>query len=219
MKLGVLFIGTLFIFLLSTCTKFGKNVYVDGYVRNAITGEPYANISLRLYRGQISWGDPVGTASKTLKEVTTDANGYYKAEHLSTPFNAVYIQLGKGVEGGYILVEGQTPTVIKKGKKRHVDFGIVPYGAISIHIKNVSCFNTNDKIRLYFDGADYNSNVFSTGLMTELEGCIDIQDSPTKISMGNQYFHWEVTKNGITTTYYETIFVEENQTATLNVFY
>lgn len=133
---------------LASCTKFGKNVYVDGYVRNAITGEPVPNVSLKLYRKQIDWGDPLGTASKTLKSTTTDANGYFKAEHLSTPFNAVYIQMGGGVDGGYVLVDGQNPTLIKKGKKNHVDFGIVPYGYLKHTIKNTSCFDQTDTLVL-----------------------------------------------------------------------
>ncbi|AEA43636.1 hypothetical protein [Fluviicola taffensis] len=193
---------------LTSCTKLGKNVYVDGYVRNAITGEPVPNVSLRLYRGQVSWGDPVGTASKTLKEVTTDANGYYKAEHLSTPFNTVYIQLGKGVEGGYILVEGQTPTVIKKGKKKHVDFGVVPYGYLKQTIKNTSCFNQSDT--LFFNRKYQISNISNISDVDVIySGCVDFNSGYYKFPMGWYYISGYYKKNNVVTAFSDSIYITE----------
>ncbi len=207
--------------LLSGCTKFGKNVYVDGRVYNPITGEGIPNIPIRLYRNTIDSKDPLGVGSKTLETTTTDANGYYKVEHLSTPFNKVWIRLNSldYYPIGWVDFGNQGEAGIKKGKKNHLDYQMVPYGAIIIYIKNTSCFDLNDNIKLYFDGGVYDSNVFHKGLIINLNGCVDSPDPPIKISSGYKYFHWESTKNGIMTTYYDTIFVGENQTTTLNVFY
>ncbi|MDR0801949.1 MAG: hypothetical protein LBE77_05310, partial [Fluviicola sp.] len=113
----------------------------------------------------------------------------------------------------------QFTTLIKKGKKNHLDFETVPFGKIAIYIKNTACFNSNDNIKLYFDGGPYDSNVFHQGLIIDLNGCIDSADPAIKTTMGYKYFHWESTKNNITTTYYDTVFVNENQITTLNVFY
>lgn len=195
-----------YIFLLYSCTKFGKNVYVDGYVLNAITGEPVPNVSLRLYRKQIDWGDPLGTASKTLKSTTTDANGYYKAEHLSTPVNAVYIQMGGGVEGGYVLVGGKNPTLIKKGKKNHVDFGIVPYGYLKQAIKNTSCFDQTDT--LFFNREYQITNIPNLSDVNVLyEGCVDFHSGYYKFPMGWYYFSGYYKKNGVVTNFNDSIYI------------
>ncbi|AEA43638.1 hypothetical protein [Fluviicola taffensis] len=187
----------LFLFTLCTCTKFGKNVYVDGYVSNAITGEPVPNVSLRLYRGQISWGDPVGTASKTLKTVTTDANGYYKAEHLSTPFNAVYIQIGNGVEGGYVLIDGQDSKLIKKGKRNHFDYQMVPYGNYKLIINNINCQGVNDTIII-----NQTNQVGSfLGIDWILKGCNGYITANEKAPMGTVYTHYIIIRNGISNEY------------------
>lgn len=198
------------IIAITSCTKFGKNVYVDGYVRNAITGEPVPNVSLKLYRKQIDWGDPLGTASKTLKSTTTDANGYFKAEHLSTPFNAVYIQMGGGVEGGYVLVDGQNPTLIKKGKKNHVNFGIVPYGYLQINIHNTSCFDSNDELKIVRSHSitGFYDNVPNPAIYT---GCVNQTGNMNKAPMGWYKYNGTVTKNGISTIIRDSIYLNEGE--------
>ena len=206
------------IIAITSCTKFGKNVYVDGYVLNAITGEPVPNVSLRLYRKQIDWGDPLGTASKTLKSTTTDANGYYKAEHLSTPVNAVYIQMGGGVEGGYVLVDGQNPTLIQKGKKNHVNFGIVPYGYLQINIHNTSCFDSNDELKIYRTHSiiGFYDNVPNPAIYI---GCINQTGNLNKAPMGWYKFNGTVTKNGIVTQKKDSIYLSEGESKVWNIDY
>jgi hypothetical protein len=194
---------------------------VDGRVYNPITGEGIPNIPIRLYRNTIDSKDPLGTGSKTLQTTTTDANGYYKVEHLSTPFNQVWIRLNSldNYPIGWVDFGNTNEAGVKKGKRNHFDYQMVPYGNIIIYIKNTSCFDSNDNVKLYFQGDQYDSYTFNPGLLTELTGCVDIIDNPVKSSMGYKFFKWEATKNGITTLYYDTIFVDENQISTLNVFY
>ncbi len=218
MRVVVLSLFMIAVFLFTTCTKFGKNVYVDGYVRNAITGEPVPNVSLKLYRKQIDWGDPLGTASKTLKSTTTDANGYYKAEHLSTPFNAVYIQMGGGVEGGYVLVDGQNPTLIKKGKKNHVNFGIVPYGQLHWHIKNINCEGVTDTM-WYKIKYQYDSDFLSIWSFP-FTGCADITGNGTdKMEMGNHIIYMRIKRPSGTIYKYDTVFVNESGITNFDLFY
>ena len=206
---------------LSTCTKFGKNVYVDGRVYNPITNEGIQGIPIKLYRYKLDSKDPLGSSSKTLETTLTDANGYYKMEHLSSPFHKVFVQLNSAGNYpiGWVNNESTGEVEVRKGKKNHLDYHMSQYGQIIIHIKNTACVNSNDNVKLYFDGGPYDGYTFNSGLITELVGCIDVTDSPVKSSMGYKYFHWQVTKNNVTTTFYDTIFVDNNQTAVLNVFY
>jgi hypothetical protein len=209
--------SALFLLVFSTCTKFGKNVYVDGYVRNAITGEPVPNVSLTIYRGQIDWKDPLGIDSKTLKTTTTDANGYYKLEYLSTLFNQVHIRIGGGVEGGYIVVQGGDG-IIKKGKKNHKDYGIVPYGQLHWHIKNTNCEGITDTM-WYKIKYQYNSDYLNLWSFPYI-GCTDISGNGTdKVEMGNHIIYMKISRPSGIIYKYDTVFVNESGITNFDLFY
>jgi hypothetical protein len=210
-------------FLLCTCTKFGKNVTIKGRVLNPITGEGIPNIEIWLQKP--TNGLPGGL--KTIKKATTDENGNYEIDKFSLSANSAicalpasgeYYPIGwKNSETGENM--GSPTLNIKKGKTMHVDYHAVPYGELSLNIKNENCTSSNDLLKLYFDGGLYDGYTFNSGLITTLSGCIDIPGTPVKSTTGKKYFHWEVTKNGITNTVYDTIFVEPIGITTLNIFY
>ncbi|AEA43635.1 hypothetical protein [Fluviicola taffensis] len=199
MKLGVLFIGTLFIFLLSTCTKFGKNVYVDGRVYNPITGEGIPNIPIRLYRSKLDSKDPLGTDSKTLQTTTTDANGYYKMEHLSTPFNHVWIRLNNldYYPIGWVGFGHTGSELVKKGKRNHLDYEMVPYGNYKIVVNNINCQGANDTIIIR------RTNQVGSFLAIDwvLTGCGGYNSSFSQAPMGTVYTHYTVIRNGVSNEY------------------
>lgn len=218
MKLNNTLICILLLVTLTTCTKFGKNIYVDGYVRNSITGNPVPNISLRLYRSQMDWKDPVGSTSKTLKTVMTDENGYYKIEYLSTLFNKAYVQIGDGVEGGYILLSGENTTQIKKGKRNHLNFEIVPYGYLQINIHNISCFDGNDELKIYRTHSipGFYDNVPNPATYI---GCLNQTGNVNKSPMGWYKYSGTVTKNGIVTPKKDSIYLNEGETKIWSINY
>lgn len=167
-KLFRLLLGILlFSFGLSACTKFGKNVYVDGRVYNPITGEGIEGIPIKLYRSKIDSKDPLGSSSKTLETTTTDANGYYKMEHLASPFNQVFVQLNSlgNYPIGWVGYGHTGSELVKKGKRNHLDYQMTPYGKVIIHIENISCVNSADNVKLYFDGGPYDGYTFNYGLI------------------------------------------------------
>ncbi len=214
----VFFIGIFLV--LASCTKFGKNVTVKGRVMNPVTGAGIEGAEVKLLK--IVGG--YDSNYKTIKSATTDASGNFELDKYTWTKPVVRCEVGDLYRLGWTKDGGQTfidnfELEVKKGKLINADFYAVPYGNISINIKNVSCFNSFDNIKLYFDGGPYDSRIFNPGLMTSLDGCVDIPGSPVKGSMGYKYFHWEVTKNSVTTTYYDTVFVGEGQTAILDINY
>ncbi len=221
MKQWVIF--SLVLVLIGGCTKFGKNMTVKGRVLNPITGEGIANAPLVMYRSTLDY--PSG--SKRVKETTTDSEGYFEISkaslskcYLTCHVTEVddYYPIGWEKKDDVPLFDAFTISV-KKGKTMRADYYAVPYGSLTLNIKNTSCFNSSDNIKIYFDSGPYDSRTFNPGMITSLDGCIDIPGTPVKSSMGYKYFHWEVTKNNVTTTYHDTVFVNENQTTILNVFY
>lgn len=219
MKQFFIFLVLFSVFL--SCTKVGKNITIKGRVLNPITGEGIPNVEIWLQKSTI--GLPGGL--KTVKTATTDASGNYELNKYSLSAHSAVCALS----GDYYPIGWRdsntgekmgSPTLnVKKGKTMHVDFHAVPYGKLQRHIKNINCTSENDQIKIYYDGAEYNDNLYSIGLLTTLDGCIDITTTPLKISSGNKYFHWEVTKNGVSNTYYDTIFVQDTGITTLDIFY
>ena len=211
---------TLFIFLFGGCTKFGKNVTIKGRVLNPITGEGIEGAEIWLQKTTL--GLPGGL--KTVKKVTSSADGSFELNKFGlVGYSAICVvgdryRLGWTQDGGASFT-GNFTLDVKKGKVMHADYYAVPYGNLQIHFKNISCFDSNDKVKLYFDGGKYDGFTFSSGLLIELNGCIDILDSPVKTTIGTKYFHWEVTKNNIISNYSGSIVINENQTSSLNVFY
>ena len=201
-------IALLMIATLSTCTKFGKNVYVDGRVYNPITGEGIPNIPVRLYRNTLDAKDPLGVGSKTLETTTTDANGYYKVEHLSTPFNKVWIRLNNldYYPIGWVDFGNQGEAGIKKGKKNHLDYQMVPYGYLKQTIKNTSCFDQTDT--LFFKREYQISNISNLSDINVLyEGCIDFNSGYYKFPMGLYVISGYCKKNGVVTNFSDSIYI------------
>ena len=187
------------IIAITSCTKFGKNVYVDGRVYNPITGEGIPNIPIRLYRNTLDSKDPLGVGSKTLETTTTDANGYYKVEHLSTPFNKVWIRLNNldYYPIGWVDFGNQGEAGIKKGKKNHLDYLMVPYGNFKLIINNINCLGVNDTIII-----NQTNQVGSfLGIDWIITGCVGYTTALEKVPMGTIYTHYKVIRNGFSTEY------------------
>ncbi len=204
--------------VLFCCGKINKRA-VEGHVMNPVTGLPIEGVKMSLVK--TTNGLPGG--EKTIGSAVTDANGYYKIEEKS--MKAVYLQvntfgnyhpIGWFKDGSY---SGGNNFPIEKGDVQTVDFHAVPYGNLQRHVKNISCFNTFDEIKLYYDGASKANYGYNIGMMTTLTGCIDITTNPLKMTSDYHYFHWAVTKNGLTNTYYDTIFVNASGVTNLDIFY
>ena len=61
------------------CTKLGKNITVKGRVLNPITGQGIEGVTLELLKGTLG----LPAELKSVKEVTTDANGNFEISKLS----------------------------------------------------------------------------------------------------------------------------------------
>src|SRR5690554_1261737 len=221
-QIKLLIIIFLLLGTMNSCTKFGKNVTIEGRVINPVTGEGISGVKIVLEKETLE----IPGGIKSIKEVYTDANGSFELNKFS--FRASQITANTGTAGDYYKIgwhkDGEYVSInstleIKKGKKLNVDFHMVPYGELQIRIKNTACFDAFDKVKIYFDGESDESRTFNPGLLYEKVGCMDVLDSKVKTTMGYKYFHWISIKNNITTTYYDTVFVGENTVSTISVFY
>ena len=199
MKLNYFLVCILLLITLSTCTKFGKNIYVDGRVYNPITGEGIEGVPVKIYRSKIDSKDPLGSDSKTLKTITTDENGYYKLEYLASPFNKAFVLVNYAgyyplgwVDNGSLGSNG-----IRKGKRNHLDYQIVPYGNYKLIVNNINCQGSEDTIILK------RTNQAGSFLIKDwiLTGCSGYTTATSKVPMGTIYTHYTVIRSGISNEY------------------
>lgn len=198
MKLNLIFAAVLLLPTVSTCTKFGKNLYVEGRVYNSITGEGIPNASLKIYRTKtdVNVGDPPPDP-KILKQTTTDENGYYKMEDLANAFKKVFVRLN---EDDYYFIVSPSAYPIKKGKKNRVDFEMVPAGLYKLVLNNVNCQGPGDTLII-----NQTNQVGSplSGVDRIFTGCDLNFYNPSffRMPMGTIYTHYTVKRNGVVNSY------------------
>ncbi|MBI2259208.1 MAG: carboxypeptidase regulatory-like domain-containing protein [Flavobacteriia bacterium] len=117
----------LLITILTTCTKFGENIYVKGKVVNPATGKGIPNVEIALQKKTTF---EFSTGYKAVEKVTTDANGDFEIRHLgglkqyylNCMYSSDYYPLGWTVNGTF---SDSYITKIKKGKKNEVVFQMI----------------------------------------------------------------------------------------------
>ena len=204
----------LFIIAIIVLISCSRKVTLKGRVLNPVTNQGIEGFTIAVSAD--TWELPGG--AKLVGETTSDANGdfvleFKKSGYYFSVYKEGYYSIG-WYQNGEIL-PGQLS--VGNGKNMKADFYAVPYGKLQINIKNMSCFDSSDMI--YFDGESDDSWTFNHGLLYEKHGCIDVMDSKVQSTMGYKYFRWVSIKNNITTTYYDTVFVNEGLTTIVNVFY
>ena len=208
----------LFTTILFSCTKFARTDTAKGRVLNPITGEGIPDVEMKLLK--TTSGIP--GENKAVKSTTTDANGSYeisktglKSYSLSCNLSTDYYPIGWYVDGE-IKNTNTGNYSLKKGKTLHADFYAVPYGNIILDIQNVNCQGANDSMQFT---RTYQFETSDNGYSSYRIGCYSYLSQPFKVPIGYHYYKTKITRSGITTFVYDTIFVSETGTATIHIDY
>lgn len=205
---------------LNNCTKIGKNMTVKGRVMNPITGEGIPDIPIELQK--TSKGLPGGF--KTVKTIYTNENGNFEISKggIDTYYLLVenlgnYYRIGWSTQGEEQGILGNKIKV-KKRKVMYADYYAVPYGKLQIVIKNNNCFDVNDELSIFRTHSiqDFYSGVPNPAIYT---GCVNQVGNLNKAPMGWYTYSGTVTKNGITTSISDSIYLEEDETEIWNINY
>jgi len=204
---------TLILFILLSCAKDGKRIFVEGKVLNPITGEGIEGIRVKIMKNALSGG------YKVLKETYTDADGNYELGVNSVAID-VYVRcdgdFGLHIIGWDLNFETEFVDIVtfripKKGRVYNADYHTVPEGGLKKSIINTSCFNDNDEIKIFAQDEVVSINqsagpLMQTGCVSMLYGN-DEFDNPS----GKIFYHYFVTKNNITTEHFDTLYVYPKQ--------
>lgn len=204
-------------FLLA-CTKFGKTHRVKGKVLNPITGQGIEGAEVRIYKNKMG----LSGGSKMQKSAITDSDGNFDLSKLAfrTDKISVYSFPGEYYPIGWTQNNGLSFDMpsLKMGKTMRADFYAVPYGKLQIVIKNNNCFDVNDELSIFRTHSiqDFYSGVPNPAIYT---GCVNQVGNLNKAPMGWYTYSGTVTKNGITTSISDSIYLEEDETEIWNINY
>ena len=208
MKNRILILTSFFlIFGMIGCTKFGKNITVNGRVLNPITNEPISDITVRLIKSK---NLQYYGGYKTIKETTSDINGNFELSAGRTggiwivaDFNYQnYYELGWDYNEKY-----HSQLKVDKGEIMHVDYHLVPYGEYRLIINNINCGGPNDTIII--NKTNFVQSFLDNDWM--LTGCDGYTTSWNKVPMGNIHTKYTVIRNNISNTYQVNFMVHPNQ--------
>lgn len=198
----------LLLFLASSCKK-EHTIHITA--KNAATGAPYPGLTYYVVTYTNING---GTNSKTVATGTLDENG-----------EAIVIKrLSKNKGHGVRVVEPENTCYNKNIQLYFSDednfdaeFKFADCAYLKLKIENVNCEGPSDEM-LLFQGNQVGS--YNYNQPWSHNGCAFWEsDGYSNIPMGEQYYKWEVTRNNITNTYYDTIYLNAGEYKTYEINY
>jgi hypothetical protein len=202
------FISILALFVITACNK-KRTLHIKAI--NAVTGEPYAGLAY----GISATTTGIGGEKKVYDHKgTLDANGEAFVT-LRVRGNRTY-NVGCTKPPNTCYVKDINFSFGKEDKtKNDFQFEYAECTQLIMKIKNINCINSSDNISITMDNQIHSL----TQVPWNLGGCQDFTSATTDVPFGNYYFKWEVTKNGITNTFYDTVFIPRAQTYTYTINY
>ena len=210
---AVLIILSVLVMLISCGKNWTKTV--KGKVLNPVTGEGIANARVILQKE----GSGVPSGLKTVEAVYTDANGNFEISSKKLKVNTAQVVLS--LDDYYSIgwkKDGNTySTLSVKRGTNEADYWAVPYGQIKLDINNINCQGANDSMQ--FCSKHQMENDYSNYSTYRL-GCYSyLSTTPSKVPMGYHYYRTKITRGGMITFVFDTIFVPETGIATVHIDY
>lgn len=205
----ILIIGTLFF----SCKK-ERTFHITA--KNAVTGEPYPGLSYNIER---SWSGSFENKYKTVGSGELDEKGevyFTKRLHKNSSYS---ISVGSPENTCYFNSGSLSPGD-EKNFKAEFEFAECAY--LKLKIENVNFQSSNDYLKLYYLGRQVGGQGGSIvgAIIREGEGDYSYVGSDfSSVPMGERYYKWEVTRNNVTNTYYDTIYLNAGEYRTYEINY
>jgi len=219
--------------LLISCKKLRSKapLTVDITCQNPVDGSAFPGVIFKIYEVKDKFS--IGLSTNQKKELiytgTTDVNGkaYYEFDAIKNSkfsYEIFFDYSNMDVpEGEYYLNKTRDFDYLKKNEDNVFDFDILPYGESYTHIKNVSCFDSNDKMRYrlkyLYTGSGNWTGWQSPYAEDYFYDCYDNQFSVNKNPTDKIIYEMQITKNNITTTILDTFYRAPNTLTVFELFY
>lgn len=204
----------LLIILLGTLiVSCGKKRSIHITATNVVTGERYPGLEYSIVSSVV--GTENGEGTKTVASGTLDSNGEAVvtlrekrnrryAVRVVEPANTCYNKMS--------TMFFDSPS----DENGNFNFEFAPCAYLKQNITNTNCQGSLDYMILY--SKNQVNSLGSSGW--EFFGCNGyVGDHFSGVPMGQYYFEWHVTKNSITNTYYDTIYLSPGEYKTYDINY
>ena len=199
----------LMLFLLS-CSKEGM---IKVKTINKVTGTPMPKVTIYVVE-QFSNNDP----NETVFIGETNNNG------------DLVIDIKFKRNGKYTITQAQVENScwhsdkslsLEKTKNQNVIFEFAPCAQLKLKIENVNCEGPGDDFKLFHEGSDAGFLELDPNTPNlEGGGCFSYEGSSfSNVPMGRRFYRWEVTRSGVTETYYDTIYLQEGEQRVYEILY
>ncbi len=210
------------IFILILCGLLffscGKKRSIHITATNAATDQRYAGLEYTV--GSSVTGN---NGEKSRKEATgfLDANGEVGVTIRVKPNRTYYVHVKEPSNTCYnkmITMYFNSPF----DEDGHFNFEFAECAYFKLNINNINCQGATDYFKLYYMGRQVGGQ--GSGIVgaisKEGSGCYSYTGSDfSSVPMGEMYWKWEVTRNSITTTYYDTIYLGPGEYKTYDINY
>lgn len=198
--------------LLISCKK-KQSIHITA--KNVVTGEPYGGLHYTVTRVKTGMFE---SHYKTVASGTLNQEGEaYVTKRLTK--EASY---DVGIEDpGNICYVNQASFTFADGDDFEANFEFAECGYLKLSINNTSCVNDSDKISVYRKLLSIpNHETWSATHPYIQQGCEQtISPSYFSVIMGKYHFWWKVTKNNVTNTYNDTIYIQAGEYKTYTINY
>jgi hypothetical protein len=204
------FFITTMVLILVFLVSCGKNRTFKIKAINPVTGQGYAGLSYIITATKsVSGGEKkvfeetgfLNENGEAIVQLKVKPNRTYNIGCKEPP-NTCYT---KDIKFTYGIEDEANPTF---------QFEYAECANMKFKIKNINCQGPNDHFKLYYLGRQVagQGTLFNGGLSVDELGCFDFEwPEFSQVPIGERYYKWEVTKNSITNTFYDTINLSENQ--------
>jgi hypothetical protein len=200
------------IFALFSC---GKKQEIKISAVNPVTGEVYAGLKYEIIK------ETTGAFQenyKTVAQGTLNENGQ-AIESLRLKNSSYLIRIETPENNCYKVPHDIT--FAKGDKSFDFKFELAPCASYKKKITNINCLGSSDYFVLYYMGRQLTGNEGLVGKVDrEGQGCFEYESTEySHIPIGAHYYKWEVTRNGSTDTFYDTLYLEAGEYKTYEINY
>jgi hypothetical protein len=195
-------------FLFFSCSK-KEMIHVSAI--NPVTGAPYAGLRFTITEEKTGtqeiftkvYDSYLNAFGEALFQFKLKKNRSYKLS-LETPTNNCY-------------KEPADITFAIQDKSFDFKFELAPCAYLKHKFNNIACFNEFDSLK--FKILNFKNN-YTNSKFQNFIGCINFDSGDfSSVPYGEVRYYWEVVKNGITNTFYDTILLNEGEYRTYEINY
>ena len=189
-------------------------------VKNIVTGEPVAGNHISIVE-IFNVSDGVsGSKTKDFYSGQTNSEGVLYVTEKFNKNRRYTVKVGKFTEDVCYINKSNEQWYV--GANTEINFEYTPCAYLKWRIENVNCEGESDNLKVYYLGRQVGGQEppIIGALIRDGDGCYFFESNGfNDVPMGERYYRREVTRNGITEIFYDTIYLNAGEFYTYEINY